>query len=153
MPSGRTHLALEAGILTASVAVGWAGVCRGLIAPSSLAAFAGGFAFSMLFLSPDLDLARSRPTRRWGALAVFWRPYAWLFRHRGLSHHLVWGPLSRLLYLAALGAAAYAGLAAVVGAPDVPREALPLGAAALAGIYVPNVAHVVADGVGGRRRR
>jgi len=148
------HLAIEAGLLAVCVAAGAACVRRDLLASESLIAFAGGFAFSMLFLSPDLDLARSRPAKQWGVLSILWWPYARLFRHRGLSHHIVWGPLTRLVYLGALIAAVYGGLVAAVGMPALPQGALTHGVAVLVGIYVPNVAHVVADGLGcGRRRR
>jgi uncharacterized metal-binding protein len=64
--------------------------------------------FSGIFISPDLDI----PTRtvsettllRWswgvGYLWIaLWYPYAILFRHRGISHCLVVGTCTRLLYL------------------------------------------------------
>ena len=48
-----------------------------------------GLAFLVggLWLSPDLD-TRSRPSKRWGWLAVLWWPYRRLVRHRGWMSHL-----------------------------------------------------------------
>ncbi len=39
----------------------------------------------------------------WGPLRVIWGPYAALHTHRGRSHNSLFGPLSRLLYLALPG--------------------------------------------------
>jgi uncharacterized metal-binding protein len=64
--------------------------------------FAVGYLVGTFWLTPDLDLATSRPSRRWGILRVIWLPYAWLFPHRGLSHRPLLGALTRVLYLAAL---------------------------------------------------
>jgi uncharacterized metal-binding protein len=153
MPSGRTHLAIEAGVLSAFAAAGTVLVLRGSLPTESLLAFVGGFAFSMTFLTPDLDLVHSRPMRRWGRLSILWWPYAKMFRHRGVSHHMVWGPLTRMAYLTLLAAATAVGLGALLGLP------LSLGRpdasvwAMLAGIYVPNVAHTVVDAVATPRRR
>ena len=63
-----------------------------------------------MLLSPDLDLARSDPHNRWGLLRHCWKPYAKLFRHRGVSHNPLLGPLSRLFYLGLWAAAVLAGL-------------------------------------------
>jgi uncharacterized metal-binding protein len=153
MPSGRTHLVIEAGILSALAAAGAGLVLRGSLPTETLLAFVGGFAFSMTFLTPDLDLVHSRPMRRWGRLSILWWPYARMFRHRGVSHHMVWGPLTRMAYLTLLAVAAAVGIGALLGAP------LSLGSppasvwAILAGIYAPNVAHTVVDAVAPPRRR
>jgi uncharacterized metal-binding protein len=54
-----------------------------------------------LWLSPDLDLAHSRPSKRWGLLAWYWDVYRMLCgRHRSwLSHGPFVGSLGRLLYI------------------------------------------------------
>jgi uncharacterized metal-binding protein len=147
MPSGRTHLTIEAGILSACAAAGIVLVRKGSLPIESLLAFLGGYAFSMVFLTPDLDLVRSRPTRRWGRLSILWWPYAKLFRHRGVSHHMVWGPLTRIAYLTLLATAAAVGIGAVLGRPVSFAGAHANVWAILAGVYVPNVAHTVADAV------
>lgn len=93
---GRTHeaLALPLGTLAA---LPWA-----LNDPHQGVLFLGAYTASTLFLSPDLDLPNSRPSRRWGPLGLLWLPYRLLHPHRGLSHTYLYGPLSRLLYLALL---------------------------------------------------
>ncbi len=56
--------------------------------------------FCGLFLSPDLDCP-SLPYHRWGLLKYIWLPYQ-IIPHRGLSHWVIIGSLSRLLYLTAI---------------------------------------------------
>jgi len=156
MPSGRTHLRIEAALL-----FGWTGLAGYLLAirvlpPMVVVAFIPAYAFSMLFLSPDLDLARSRASRRWGIGRWLWIPYALCFRHRQLSHHPMLGPATRILYLAAVVGTVGLAVVLVLGRPFrlvlPPAEAL---AGVIAGLYVPNLTHVVVDRVASRwlRRR
>jgi uncharacterized metal-binding protein len=155
MPFWKVHFGIEAGVLAGCAIVGAGLVRRGSLSSESLLAFAGGFAFSMFFLSPDLDLTRSRPTRRWGWLSFLWWPYAKVFRHRGVSHHVLWGPLTRLGYLALVAGAVAVAVGALTGR-RLAVDRLPIdGWAVLVGVYVPNVAHVLVDGVAGvsHRRR
>jgi len=63
--------------------------------------FVFGVAFGALYLSPDLDMLNTRPARRWGPLKYFWLPYAWLHKHRGVSHSWLIGPAVRIIYLGA----------------------------------------------------
>jgi len=153
MPSGRTHLVIEAGILSAFAVAGIVLARKGSLPTESLLAFLGGFAFSMVFLTPDLDLVRSRPTRRWGRLSILWWPYAKIFRHRGVSHHIVWGPVTRIAYLTALAAATAIGTGALLGRPVAFGEPHANVWAILAGVYVPNIVHTVADAVATPHRR
>lgn len=153
MPSGKTHLRIEVGLL-----FGWTALAGYLLAERAAAAeaviaFIVAYAFSMLFLSPDLDLARSRPSRRWGIARVLWFPYALIFRHRGVSHRPFAGPATRIAYLALLfgiGAAVAAGLGVPlrVGSPSC---GCLLGA--LVGLYLPNLTHVLADRVASSAKR
>lgn len=153
VPSGRVHLASEAVLLALLIAGGaWLG-SRGLVRPPALTAFLAGYLMGMLFLSPDLDLARTRPARRWGWLAVVWRPYAALFRHRGLSHHVLWGPLTRIAYLGILGGGVAAGLAAWLGLCLGVERWLDVAWPAVAGVVVANGLHALLDALGRRRRR
>ncbi|GBC98116.1 hypothetical protein HRbin17_00613 [bacterium HR17] len=95
MPSGRVHEVVNLLVLPPTLyalPAGW-----------SKLSFAAGYLVGTFWLTPDLDLATSRPARRWGVLRLLWLPYAWLFRHRGVSHRPLLGALTRLLYLAALG--------------------------------------------------
>lgn len=93
MPSGKTHEA--ATLLVLTPAAGYLYLHDPLLA----AGVALG-AVASFWVNPDLDLAYSRPSRRWGPLNALWGPYRLLFPHRSASHSWLVGPLSRLLYLA-----------------------------------------------------
>jgi len=149
MPSGRVHLALELGLLPGWVAAGaWLGV-----AERTLTAFALSYTCASLLLSPDLDLARSAPARRWGPLRPLWAPYALLFRHRGLSHSLLLGPLTRLLYLGGLAALALLALHHLAGVPLPQRVPGWLPGPVLAGVYLSHFLHVGLDRLADLKRR
>lgn len=149
MPRGAVHLAFELGTLP-----GWVGLGAVLGGERvSLLVFTGAYVAASLFLSPDLDLAHSAASRRWRGARFLWRPYAALFRHRGLSHAPLAGPLTRLLYLAVLGAMGWALLHGVARVP-FPR-AVPWGSALplLGGLFLPQLLHVALDrGVTAGRR-
>jgi len=40
--------------------------------------------------------------KRWRLLRIVWKPYKDLFKHRQTSHHLIFGPISLIGYLAFL---------------------------------------------------
>jgi len=58
-----------------------------------------GYTIGTFFLSPDLDLKHSKPTKRWKFLKIIWYPYQKVFKHRGLSHIPILGTFLRLFYL------------------------------------------------------
>jgi uncharacterized metal-binding protein len=154
MPSGKTHLKIEALIL-----VLWAGgsivlVMQNLITSSQALLFLGSYVFSMFLMSPDLDLSKSDAFRRWGICRWIWLPYAWIFRHRQMSHHPFLGPLSRIAYIAIL---VVAGMFVYLAATGNPGPRLKLSVAVilpvLLGLYTPNLEHVFADRVSTARRR
>lgn len=94
MPSGRIHETVNLLVLVPTVY--W------LPEPLTKLPFIAGYLVGTFWVTPDLDLAKSRASHRWGVLRWVWLPYAWLFPHRGLSHRLLLGALTRVLYLAAL---------------------------------------------------
>lgn len=96
MADGRTHEAWGLGLGGGLALALWP------LDGGAALAFGAGAALGTLFLNPDLDHPRSRPTRRWGPLSLLWAPYRLLFPHRGASHAWLTGPLSRALYLALL---------------------------------------------------
>ncbi|MGB0356617.1 MAG: DUF2227 family putative metal-binding protein [Cytophagales bacterium] len=62
--------------------------------------FAGSFAYCTLFMSPDLDLAyHIKPWSIRGILAFPFLLYAKKFRHRGISHSIFLGSISRIIWL------------------------------------------------------
>lgn len=96
MPSGQTHDRITLWSLPAVT-----GLTLAVTRSSNLALIvSGGFLFSGLMFSPDLDL-RSRPFKRWGWLRWIWIPYQKVMRHRSFfSHGLLIGTTLRVLYLA-----------------------------------------------------
>ncbi|MBC7098181.1 DUF2227 family putative metal-binding protein [Candidatus Bipolaricaulota bacterium] len=148
MPAGKVHLVFELVTLPGWVlAGGLAGVEEG-----DLTVFSLSYVAASLLLSPDLDLARSDPSRRWGALRFLWAPYAALFRHRGISHSPL-GPLTRVLYLIALSALVFLPLHLLAGVPLPSRFPLEIIPPMLAGVYLPHLLHVGLDRlVAGRKR-
>jgi len=65
-----------------------------------LIGFATGFFFSSFLFSPDTDI---RPKKRSGVLAFILFPYSFFSKHRGLSHSLFWGTITRVFYLLTMG--------------------------------------------------
>jgi len=96
MPSGQTHDRIT--LWSLPVVMGSTLV---LTRSSDLTLLvSGGFLFSGLMLSPDLDLY-SRPFKRWGWLRWIWIPYQKGMRHRSmLSHGPIIGTTLRVVYLA-----------------------------------------------------
>ena len=61
-----------------------------------------GYATGSIWLSPDIDLAHSRPSRRLGPLSGLWWFYREASGHRGFSHAPIFGTISRMIYAWAL---------------------------------------------------
>lgn len=154
MPSGRVHNLINICCFAGLAGAALYGQQGGLwpISTVQAAAFSLGFFVGTFLLSPDLDLAEGHVNskRAWGLLGFLWVPYGLLFSHRGLSHSWLIGPLTRLVYLAAMVALA-AGilwfLLPSLRLPPLPRlnwpDVLPL----LAGYYLSQWLHLIADGI------
>ena len=103
MSSGRNHFLY--GTVVAGSATG-AALLLGEIEPEMVVAFGLGSVAGLL-ITPDLDLVQITYTERLakripvlGLLIVASGvPYGLLFRHRGISHHPIWGTLTRWFYL------------------------------------------------------
>lgn len=68
--------------------------------PHQLITFTGAFIYSTLFMNPDVDLAHQiRLVSLRGLLTLPFRSYSKLFKHRGLSHHLILGSFTRIGWL------------------------------------------------------
>ncbi|NGX62142.1 MAG: hypothetical protein K940chlam9_01636 [Chlamydiae bacterium] len=73
-----------------------------LLGPSSsyLLTFIGVFAYSTLFMSPDLDLVHNIKLKSLrGVLSLPFRFYSQVFKHRGISHSFFFGSFTRILWL------------------------------------------------------
>lgn len=142
MPSGKTHIAFELFLWPIFIA-GYAWFLKPPM--EDLTVFAGTYLFSSLFFSPDLDLRRNSSRRRWGPLGFIWTPYTKVFKHRGVSHSLVFGTMTRLLYLTALSGLVLLGLLyAGMVLPQVKVEPHLL-LIAYAGLAIPNIVHATLD--------
>lgn len=148
MPSGKTHLRIELGVLGLAIGAGVVLLQVGMIGHQEILSFAGAYGLSMILLSPDLDLARSDAYRRWGPLRWLWLPYAAIFKHRQLSHHVVFGPLTRIAYLLVWAlAASFAFMAVTRRALVLPEIPVHLLVSVLLGLYAPNLVHILSDRV------
>ncbi|MCH9631258.1 MAG: hypothetical protein S4CHLAM37_12800 [Chlamydiia bacterium] len=65
-----------------------------------LIVFVSVFLYATLFMSPDMDVANKI---RWlslrGLLSIPFKSYARVFKHRGISHSIFLGTLTRILWL------------------------------------------------------
>ena len=99
MPSYRTHVRLN---LFFALPL----FCYEILTKECLAdaaCFSLGFTYSTFFLHPDLDLARQiKLFSLKGLLTLPFRPYSWLFHHRGISHWPLIGTMTRVLWLGAI---------------------------------------------------
>ena len=156
MPSGKTHLRIELGVLGIAIGAGIVLLRYGRIGHQEILSFAVAYVLSMVLLSPDLDLTRSDAYRRWGPLRWLWLPYAVLFKHRQLSHHVLFGPLTRIAYLVVWAlAVSFAYMAVTRRALVLPEIPIHLLVSVLLGLYAPNLVHILSDRVhtAWRRRR
>lgn len=109
MANGRTHAAASAGLLTITAAVCITSV---VVAPSpvvvALAAGAVLGATGGLMVTPDIDQndithEERRLIKFFAPLGwlwtLFWLPYSLVMPHRGMSHTVPQGTLSRVLYI------------------------------------------------------
>ena len=107
----------------------------------SILIFALAYLFATFFLSPDLDID-STPYKRWGILRILWWPYKVIFKHRGMSHHPIIGPLSILINLIIILLPLV--ILSELGVAQIPLKFI---AAAIIGIVIPIEVHIVADAV------
>lgn len=171
MADGRAHERINLLALGGLTAVWYVSQLQGRpLLPDSVAPLPARLAFVVSYLigtflvTPDLDLANRsvRAKKHWGLLGILWVPYGAIFRHRGLSHSWLIGPLTRLLYLLMLVLALSELSQVVAGWLGYRLEfrALLQGqwswllAGSAAGYYVSQWLHLLIDGFpSGRRRR
>ncbi|RME02891.1 MAG: hypothetical protein D6805_08385 [Planctomycetota bacterium] len=105
MPSGKVHQNLELSLLPPlllSLLLLDRALFPKIFHLHHYAIFTLAYLFSVYLLSPDLDQHHCEAKKNWGILQFLWWPYSKIFVHRGVSHHPLLGPWSRLLYLALL---------------------------------------------------
>lgn len=170
MADGRAHERINLLALGGLAAAWYLSQLQGRpLLPDSLAPLPARLAFIVSYLigtflvTPDLDLANRsvRAKQHWGLLGILWVPYGAVFRHRGLSHSWLLGPLTRLLYLLMLALALSElsqVLAGWLGYRLELRAVLAgqwgwLLAGSAAGYYVSQWLHLLVDSFPSRRRR
>jgi uncharacterized metal-binding protein len=102
MPDGKNHNIINITVLLLIISGFYSLFTRAdIILPIEylnfqiISVFSISYLFGTFFLSPDLDI-RSSPYERWGIFRFLWWPYKFMFKHRGLSHHFIFGPLTIL---------------------------------------------------------
>lgn len=98
MPGYTTHVKvnLSFGLPLALIALKYGDVSS----PKQIICFTAAFIYGTFFLHPDLDLARNVRLFSWkGLFTLPFRPYSYLFRHRGISHIPVIGTITRIVWL------------------------------------------------------
>lgn len=158
MPRGDVHDSASGLALYVQYLASRPLVNSGVIGEDAVVAYMTGFVVGAFLVTPDLDLAGDkpvRPLRYWGPLAIVWWPYGRLFKHRGLSHTWILGPLTRLAYLLFLLSWVGLGLAALEGLGWVSWKGGPVpqavGAGAL-GYFVAQWLHLGLDALYARPR-
>ncbi|WP_196214075.1 metal-binding protein [Methanolobus vulcani] len=147
IPDGKTHDAINAAVLTIVLAGFYYAVREGIdpfityLDNYTIIIFSAAYIFATLFLSPDLDI-NSKPYIRWGILKGIWWPYKEIFKHRGLSHHPVIGPLSIVLNLLIIVAAVF--LIAGINYETIPSSFV---IASITGMVFSMEVHIISDSV------
>lgn len=157
MPSGKTHTRIDLLMLVVLMSVAayfWSSLAD-YFGRDELAEYGSVFVVCYLFgtflLSPDMDLNTSDPMKNWGVLRLLWRPYANLFKHRGISHMPILGTLTRVAYILLLVYVVCAVANALFemgwelsfkNLSKVDTQALLWG---LCGLCLPDLFHILAD--------
>jgi uncharacterized metal-binding protein len=102
MASGKTH---DTSILLTTPVVFAVAQHYTKLPMQEIFTLSGMYLFGGLYLSPDIDMARSVVSKRYGLLKIFWYPYQRIFPHKGkflnrnfFTHFPVVGTVLRLIY-------------------------------------------------------
>ena len=98
MPNGKTHRNFNIVVLLFLMVILVSELSNTLVW-----FFIGGYLAGIFLINPDLDLRFSSGKKNWKILGFIWIPYSWIFKHRGISHNILFGTLTRLIYLAIVG--------------------------------------------------
>ncbi|MCK4928803.1 MAG: metal-binding protein [Methanosarcinales archaeon] len=146
MPDGKNHNTINIIILMLILSVTYALFSRPDISIhiqlpgiELILIFSLTYLFGTFFLSPDLDI-ESSPYNRWGVFKFLWWPYKVIFKHRGLSHNPVFGPLTIMINFALI----FVPVLVVLGF-NLALVPLDIAAAAAAGFVLSIEMHILAD--------
>ncbi len=102
MSNYKTHVKFN---LLLALPISIAGIYY-LYSPSNafLLTFASAFSYSTCFMNPDLDLIHQiKLFSLRGLLTLPFRFYSKIFKHRGISHSMLFGTATRILWLCGIG--------------------------------------------------
>ena len=165
MPSGKTHIRIDVFFLVLIGGGGlyfWGDLVRRFGHDRLIehcAVFIVSYLFGTFLLSPDLDLKDNASAKNWGLFRLFWRPYAALFKHRGISHAPIVGTLTRILYMVAVIYVVVAAMNTLLDMKirmslhDLRGVNWNLALTALAGVCLPDLLHVLTDRAFKNRKR
>ncbi|MEL4304673.1 DUF2227 family putative metal-binding protein [Methanococcoides sp. LMO-2] len=146
MPDAKTHDAINIGTMIAILAglsylVIWEknSIAVRYLNSYTIALFSMSYLFGTFFLSPDLDI-ESTPYKRWGVLRFIWWPYKVIFKHRGISHNPILGPLSIVANLAVIVA-----LLLLLAGVDLHTVPLRFAVVAIVGVMLSIEVHIISD--------
>ncbi len=146
MPDGKNHNIINITVLVIIISGFYSLSTRADIALpmeylnfQTISVFSIAYLFGTFYLSPDLDI-NSSPYGRWGVFRFLWWPYKIMFKHRGLSHHFIFGPLTILAYFALILIPVL-----VLAGSNVHRVPVELIAAIVLGIWISIELHIMAD--------
>lgn len=156
MADGRTHTHATTAVLAAGTLLGIGIILQSPTAPA-LAGVAGTWCGLVAghLVTPDIDhhhttIEEGRFLRVFGLLGwlwiAFWWPYRQVFRHRGWSHTVPVGTLSRVLYLAGPAYLLYWFSGATLS-PEQIAYLPPFTLAFLAGWMLQDLVHLALDGL------
>jgi uncharacterized metal-binding protein len=142
MPAYRTHVTMN---LFLGLPLGLAAMKYTVLStPADMLSFSGAFVYGTLFLHPDMDLARNiRLFSIKGLLTLPFRPYSYLFRHRGISHVIIIGTLTRVLWLIGFIYLVFSCLGWVF--PNIANWNQPILWFGISGLATADVFHVLLD--------
>lgn len=101
MPGDATHVRSAKLVCVIGAVVLWAAG----IAPLQIVEALLVFMFGVMYLSPDLDLPRVEPVKRWGWLGILWAPFEKTIAHRSRwSHGWIFGFITIQLYFLMIAA-------------------------------------------------
>ncbi len=92
MSNGKTHDRFSLGVGSVSIIT----LFLWGVAPLYILSFFVGWLFATLIFSPDTDIL---PRKNLKIIKLLLFPYSIFFKHRGLSHGIITGTISRLIYL------------------------------------------------------
>lgn len=148
MPSYRTHNNFNLLLILPLVATG----VYLYLNPThlQLGIFIASFVYATLFMSPDVDVANKiKLLSLRGLFSIPFKSYAFFFKHRGISHSLILGTLTRVVWLFLFVALLLYGLDQWVFVKDHTTSFVKLYKKellfAFAAIFIADAAHVFLD--------